>query len=70
MTFTQALIASGYELDSAYDEGCYVKQDTNGLIHIYQEGEDEGEWNYVKMSEDFDVLTEVTFSPDSNTVLS
>ena len=69
MTFTNALIASGYELDPAYDENCYVKQDSNGFIHIYQIGEDEGEWNYVKMTKDYDVLTEVTFNPDSNTVI-
>jgi len=69
MTFVDALIASGYVLDEEnFDDDCYVKTDANGLIHIYQEGEDEGEWNYVKMTEDFDVLTEVTFDPDSDKV--
>ena len=32
-----------------------------GFIHLYQEGEDDNEWNYVKMSEDMDVITEKTF---------
>jgi hypothetical protein len=67
MTFTEALIASGYVLDEDnFDEGCYVKWSfKDGAIHVYQEGEDEGEWNYVKMTEDFDVITEVTFNPDT-----
>ena len=69
MTFIDALIASGYVLDEDnYDEGCYVKTDVDGFIHIYQIGEDEGEWNYVKMTEDCDVITEVTFNPDENSV--
>ena len=63
MTFIDGLIASGYVLDEEnFDEGCYVKTDADGFIHIYQIGEDEGEWNYVKMTEDFDVLTEKTFT--------
>jgi hypothetical protein len=69
MTFTDALIASGYVLDEDnFDDGSYVKTDVDGFIHIYQIGEDEGEWNYVKMTEDYDVLTEVTFNPDSNSL--
>lgn len=70
MTFTDALIASGYVFDEEDYDGTYVKQDEKGFIHCYQEGEDEGEWNYVKMSEDFDVLHEVTFNPDTNTVIA
>jgi hypothetical protein len=71
MTFVDALIASGYVLDEDnFDEGCYVKTDEDDLTHVYQMGEDEGEWNYVKMNEDFDVLLEVTFDPESNTVFS
>lgn len=63
MTFTEALIASGYVLDEDnFDEGCYVKIDGNHRIHCYQEGEDVGEWNYVKMTEDFDVIEEKTFT--------
>jgi len=72
MTFVDALIASGYVLDEDnFDEGCYTKTDVDGFIHIYQEGEDENEWNYVKMTEDFDVIHEVTFDPDdhNNTVV-
>lgn len=70
MTFTDALIASGYTLDEDnFDEGCYVKTDADNFIHIYQTGEDEGNWNYVKMSEDFDVISEVTFDPNSNFIV-
>jgi hypothetical protein len=69
MTFTEALIASGYVFDDEDYDGCYVKQDANGFIHLYQEGEDEGLWNYVKMTDEFDVLTEVTFDPNTNTTI-
>ena len=68
-TFTEALIASGYVFDDEDYDGCYVKQDANGFIHCYQEGEDEGLWNYVKMSDEFVVLTEVTFDPNTNTTI-
>ena len=69
MTFVDALIASGYVFDEKNYDGCYVKQDSDGFIHCYQEGEDEGEWNYVKMNQDFDVISEVTFDPDSNFIV-
>lgn len=69
MTFIQGLIASGYVFDDENYDGCYVKQDTDGFIHLYQEGEDDNEWNYVKMTEDFDVISEVTFDPDSNYIV-
>jgi hypothetical protein len=62
MTFIDGLIASGYVFDDEDYDGCYVKQDENNIIHIYQKGEDEGEWNYVRMTEDFDVITEKTFT--------
>ena len=71
MTFTDKLIASGYEqgVDDRFDEGCYIKWSfEEGVIHVYQEGEDEGEWFYVKMTEGCDVITEVTFNPDENSV--
>jgi len=69
VTFVDALLAAGYVLDEDnYDEGCYVKTDADDLTHVYQIGEDEGEWNYVKMTEDYDVLTEVTFNPDTDTI--
>ena len=69
MTFVEALIASGYVFDDENYDGCYVKQDSDNFIHLYQEGEDESEWNYVKMTEDFDVISEVTFNPDSNFIV-
>ena len=68
MTFVDALIASGYVFDDENYDGCYVKQDSDNFIHLYQEGEDEGEWKYVKMTEDFDVITEVTFDPNVDTI--
>jgi hypothetical protein len=62
MILTAALLASGYVFnDEDYDD-CYVKQDANGFIHCYQKGEDEGEWNYVRMTDEFDVLVEKTFT--------
>lgn len=67
MTFIDGLIASGYVQgeDERFDEDCYVKWSfKDGVIHIYQEGEDEGEWNYVKMTEDLDVISEKTFTID------
>jgi len=70
MTFTDALISAGYVLDEDnFDEGCYVKSDADGFVHIYQKGEDLNDWNYVKMTEDFDVISEVTFDPDSNFIV-
>jgi len=62
MTFTEGLIASGYVFDDENFDDAWVKTDSEGFIHSYQEGEDEGEWNYVKMTEDFDVITEKTFA--------
>ena len=63
MSFVEGLIKEGFVLDEInYDEGCYVKTDADGFIHIYQIGEDEGEWNYVKMTEDYDVVKEQTFT--------
>jgi len=65
MTFIDGLIASGYKFDSENFDDCWVKKvkwnDGSTLIHLYQEGEDEGEWNYVKMTEDMDVISEKTF---------
>jgi len=66
MTFTDSLIAQGYVFDDENFDDAYVKTDADGFIHLYQEAEDEGEWNYVKMSEDYDVLEEKTFAPDCN----
>ena len=62
MNFIEGLIKEGFVFDDENYDGCYVKQDSEGFIHLYQEGEDEGEWNYVKMTEDFDVIKEQTFT--------
>ena len=65
MTFTEALIASGYEFNDEDFDCAYVKQDSEGFYHLYQENEDDETdmlWNYVKMTEDFDVIEEKTFS--------
>lgn len=64
MTFVQGLLASGYVFDSENFDDCYVKTDLEGLTHLYQGGEDDGEWNYVKMDSDFNVITEKTFTLD------
>lgn len=64
MTFVQGLIASGYVFDSENFDDCYVKTDSEGVLHMYQEGEDDNEWNYVKMDDDFNVITEKTFTLD------
>ena len=69
MTFTDALISAGYVFDDEDYDGCYVKQDSEGFIHCYQENvedETDKEWNYVKMTEDFDVLIETTVIVDDN----
>ena len=62
MTFSDALISQGYVFDDENFDDAYVKEDADGFIHLYQEGEDEGEWNYVKMTEDYDVIEEKTFT--------
>lgn len=71
MTFIQELIASGYVFDDEDYDGCYVKQDSQGFIHCYQENVDDETdtlWNYVKMTEDFDVLIETTVIVDDTCV--
>ena len=66
MEFIDTLIASGYVQgeDDRFDKDCYIKWSfEDGVIHLYRQ--EEGEWwNYVKMTEDCDVLTEVRFSSD------
>lgn len=62
MSFTETLLSEGYVFNDEDFDGCYVKQDEDGVYHLYQEGEDEGEWNYVQMSELFDVIKEYTVS--------
>ena len=71
MTFTEALIASGYVFDDENYDCAYVKQDDDGFIHLYQENVDDETdtlWNYVKMTEDFDVITETTVNVDDTCV--
>jgi hypothetical protein len=73
MTFTDALIASGYEFNDEDFDCAWVKIDADGFYHLYQENEDDETdtlWNYVKMTEDFDVITEVTFDPNVDTVIN
>ena len=66
MTFTETLITNGYEFDNENYDNCYVKQNSEGFIHLYQENEDnETLWNYVKMNKDFDVISEITFNPNN-----
>ena len=66
MAFIDTLIASGYVQgeDDRFDKDCYIKWSfADGVIHVYRQ--EKGEWwNYVKMTEDCDVLTEVRFSSD------
>ena len=66
MTFTETLITNGYEFDDENFDKCYVKQNSEGFIHLYQKNEDnETLWNYVKMNKDFDVISEITFNPNN-----
>ena len=63
MSFTEILISEGYTFNDEDFDGCYVKQDEDGIYHLYQENEDDDTdtlWNYVQMSEDFDVIKEYT----------
>ena len=62
MNFIEWLIDSGYVYDDENYDGCYVKQEEDGFIHCYQEGENFGEWHYVRMNSEFDVITENTFT--------
>ena len=42
-----------------------MKTDADGFIHLYQENEDDETdtlWNYVKMTDDYDVIEEKTFT--------
>ena len=67
MTFINSLIAQGYVFDDENFDACYVKQDADGFIHLYQENVDDETdtlWNYVKMTDDYDVIEEKTFNPN------
>lgn len=62
MTFVETLISEGYVFNDEDFDSCYVKHDPdNNVYHCYQEGEDEGEWFYVKMTDGlFDIVEEYT----------
>lgn len=60
MSFVETLQSEGYVFNDEDFDCCYVKQDDKGFYHLYQEGEDDGEWNYVQMSPLFDVVKEYT----------
>jgi hypothetical protein len=66
MTFIDTLIACGFTQgeDDRFDKDCYIKWSfADGVIHLYRQ--EKGEWwNYVKMTEDCDVISEITFNPD------
>jgi len=68
MTFTDTLITKGYVFDEeTLWNGSYVKHDDDECVfHCYQQDEEEGFWNYVKMSDGiFDVISEITFNPNN-----
>ena len=46
MTFTAALIASGYYYQPECD--CYCKEDSQGYLHSYAQQDDDKTWNYEK----------------------
>lgn len=60
MTFLETLLSEGYIFNDEDFDSCYVKQDADGNYHLYQEGEDDGDWNYVQMSPLFSVIKEYT----------
>jgi hypothetical protein len=70
MTFTETLLSEGYVFNDEDFDGCYVKHDPDECVfHCYQEGEDEGEWFYVKMTDGlFDVVAEYTVNVNNETV--
>ena len=59
MTFTEALIASGYFFQP--ECGAFCKEDSNGNLHSYVEQEN-GEWSYEKYNESDGIVTSKVFS--------
>jgi hypothetical protein len=59
MTFTDALIASGYYFQP--ETGAFWKEDNDGNVHSYLNIKGE-EWSYEKYSEGDDLLTSKVFS--------
>jgi hypothetical protein len=68
MAFIDTLIACGFTQgeDDRFDKDCYIKWSfKDGVIHVYHRLDaGKGEWNYAKMTEDCDVISEITFNPD------
>jgi hypothetical protein len=64
MSFTEFLLSSGYVYNEEGEndlQECYLKQEED-CIRFVTEGEDDSSWDYVKMSPDFDVLEEKSFT--------
>ena len=59
MTFTEALIASGYYFQP--ECGAFCKDDSNGNLHSYVE-ETEGTWSYEKYNDSGELVTSKVFS--------
>jgi hypothetical protein len=59
MTFTDALIASGYYFQP--ETGAFCKEDCDQNLHSYVEQED-GEWSYEKYDQDDQLVTSKVFS--------
>ena len=59
MTFTEALIASGYTFQP--ECGAFCKEDSNNNLHSYVE-ETEGTWSYEKYNESDELVTSKVFS--------
>ena len=59
MTFTDALIASGYYFQP--ETGAFWKEDSNDNVNSYVEQED-GEWSYEKYDQDDQLVTTKVFS--------
>jgi hypothetical protein len=60
MTFTEALIASGYHYQPECD--CYCKEDSQGYLHSYAQLDDEDTWNYEKYNDHDQLLISQSFT--------
>ena len=66
MTFTKALIKSGYYFQPECD--AYCKEDSNGNLHSYVEQENE-EWYYEKYNESDQLVASKVFSCGSKSYM-
>ena len=66
MTFTKALIQSGYYFQPECD--AYCKDDSNGNLHSYVEQENE-EWSYEKYNESDQLVASKVFSCGSKSYM-